>query len=204
MPEFLQFVFPPIPSLCWSLDGNRLAYLHVLCLWQDTVIREVVTITRQSLSFLPVTYKSQHLYRELRMPWSCHELLKDLGYGNCLSPALHCSYEKSFCEKSDCLSPGKPVHGNNCSNCISNHKVLHLVHPISHSCWCLYFTRGFHQGKALLPCSDWGLRTKATCYNGDKDAPWTIQTHSAGNECQYMMWLVWHVRNLLWSLSYHT
>lgn len=51
----------------------------MFCACDKTSIREVVTITRQSLSFLPVTYKSQHLYRELRMPWSCHELLKDLG-----------------------------------------------------------------------------------------------------------------------------
>lgn len=117
----------------------------MFCAYDKTQsLRDVVTRTGKSLFFLPVTYKS-HLCRELHMPWACHELLKDLGiWALPVSCTATVPYAKSFCEKSDRQTfSWKTGHGNNCSNCISNRKIMHIVHPVTHSFWCLWFTRRF-------------------------------------------------------------
>lgn len=79
---------------------------------------------------------------------------------------------------------------------------------VSHQPWLLALesTRGFLQGEALLPQSDWGIRTEASCYNGDKDALWTTQTHPTGNECQLYdgtLGLFCHLKNWkIWLSNY--
>lgn len=137
----------------------------MFCAYDKTrSLQDVVTRIGQNLSFLPVTYKSQHLNRELHIcPDLAMSSIKTWGYGPGYACLLHSTvpYENSFYEKSDRLPfSWKTGLGNSCSNYISNHKMLHLVHPISHSFWCLWFTRDLLQGKALLPWSNWGVELK--------------------------------------------
>lgn len=137
--SFCSLYFLPCHLWGLSLDGTRLVCLCVLCLWQDKPLQNAVTRTGQSFSFLPVICKSQHLYRELHVPWSCHELPKDLGIWTLPVSFTPLSLLQNLFVRNltDCLSPGKQNYGNNCSYCISNHKILHSVHSISHSFWCL-------------------------------------------------------------------
>lgn len=109
-----------------------------------------VTITRQRIYFPPVTYMSQHLHRELRMLWSCPEVLKELRIWtlpvSCtlLYPVQNL-YRRNL---TGCLPPRKSVHGNNCLNCISNHKI---AYPISHDFQPSNLPEGFFRGRLCSP-----------------------------------------------------